>query len=104
MSPKRVKRPARVHTQPVRLTEGEVAQCKRLEALYHCSRSDVLRAGIAALEREHALLADPNSATRERVQVLRAMLDAAGGRGLELANEIDELERELDQDEIGDET
>lgn len=44
----------RTRTQPVRLTDDERARCERLVGLYGGTISDVLRAGIPALEREHA--------------------------------------------------
>jgi hypothetical protein len=39
------------------------------------------------------------SQTREELQKAEAAFDAAGGRGIELADEIDELRRKLEEDE-----
>lgn len=39
---------------PVRLTEAEDIEARRLAVLYHSTVSDVLRYGIVAMGREHA--------------------------------------------------
>lgn len=56
MTGKRARRPTRTVTQPVRLTDAERARADKLVKLYGGTISDVLRAGIGALEREHAEL------------------------------------------------
>lgn len=44
----------RAVSKPVRFTAAEVERIERLRGLYSSTFSDVVRAGIGALEREHA--------------------------------------------------
>lgn len=76
-------RPTRSVSQLVRLTADERARADRLVALYGGTLSDVLRAGIGALEREHAETDDagelgPSTAARGVAGMAMVMAKARG--------------------------
>lgn len=53
MSPRIKRKRILLHPVLVRLSDDDIDLCQKLKALYRGTRSDVLRAGLRALMREH---------------------------------------------------
>lgn len=53
MSPRIKRKRVLLHPVLVRLSDADIELCQKLKALYRGTRSDVIRAGLGALMREH---------------------------------------------------